>query len=135
MADVYFLNSNDASWINSGNVDWLLSAAVNTTTVGVATAVPAGDTSVGVEMPYTDDDNTDNTYTVDYKLSSAGGWTNWVTGAAHVASPYTTTITGLTNGETYDVRCTYIDADGVTGTNPQTISSINLNGKIIMMII
>jgi parallel beta-helix repeat protein len=77
-------------------------------------------------MPYTNDDNANNTYTVDYKLSSEPTiWTNWVTGAAHTASPYTTTIAGLTGGETYDVRCTYNDVDGVNGTNPQTISGIS----------
>ena len=99
-------------------------AALNTTTAGTATATASGLTSIAVSMPYTDDANGDNTYTVDYKLSSDSSWTNWVTGAAHVASPYATTITGLTAATSYDVRVTYNDADGVTGTNPQTISGV-----------
>ncbi|HNB88026.1 MAG TPA: hypothetical protein PLL38_15395, partial [Anaerolineales bacterium] len=98
----------------------------NSTTVGSATAVAASSTTINVSMPYTDDGNLNNTYTVDYKLSSAVGWTNWVTNAAHIASPYTTTITGLLPASDYDVRVTYNDADGVTGTNPQTISNITL---------
>ena len=92
---------------------------------GTATATAGSSTSsIAVSMPYTGDNNANNTYTVDYKLSSAGSFTNWVTAAAHAASPYATTITGLTPGEMYDVRVTYNDADGVIGTNPQTISSI-----------
>ena len=95
-----------------------------TTTVGTATATAASQTSILVAMPYTDDANGNNTYTVEYKFSSGSTWTTWVANAAHTASPYTTTITGLTPGGTYDVRVTYNDADGVTGTNPQTISSV-----------
>jgi hypothetical protein len=98
--------------------------ASNTTTAGAATATATGLTLIAVSMPYTGDANGNNTYTVDYKLSSDSSWTNWVTGAAHVASPYATTITGLTPATSYDVRVTYNDADGVTGTNPQTISGV-----------
>jgi predicted CxxxxCH...CXXCH cytochrome family protein len=102
-------------------------AAVNSTTAGTATATKASTTSILVTMPYTDDANGTSRYTVDYKLSSTGSWTNWVTNATHVASPYTTTITPLTNSETYDVRVTYLDAtDGVTGSAIQTISNISL---------
>ncbi|MEW6219312.1 MAG: DUF2341 domain-containing protein [Thermodesulfobacteriota bacterium] len=96
--------------------------AINATTVGVATAVAASITSVAVTMPYSKDDNHDNTYTVDYKLAAAGSWTNWVTAAAHVASPYATTITGLTPEASYDFRMTYNDGNGVSGTNPQTVT-------------
>jgi hypothetical protein len=71
-------------------------------------------------MPYTGDDNGDNFYTVEYKLSSSGTWLDWLTNPkAHSASPYTDTITGLTAGETYDVRLTYNDADGVFGSDEQ----------------
>ncbi len=99
------------------------------TVAGTATAAAASSSSITVTMPYTGDFNADNTYTVDYCLTSAncpvnGGWTNHVTGAAHAASPYTTTITGLTNSTSYDIRVTYNDADGVTGTNPQTITGV-----------
>ncbi|MEW6219696.1 MAG: Calx-beta domain-containing protein [Thermodesulfobacteriota bacterium] len=101
--------------------------ANNATVAGAAAAVANGDTAISVSMPYTDDANADNTYTVQYKLSSSGTWLDWGTNPkAHTASPYATTITGLTPGETYDVRLTYNDADGVTGTNPQTVSNIAL---------
>jgi VCBS repeat-containing protein len=99
-------------------------AALNSTTAGTATVTAAGTTSIAISMPYTDDANTNNTYSVDYKLTSDSTWTNWVTGAAHVASPYATTIIGLTGGTSYDVRLTYNDADGVTGPNPQMTSGV-----------
>ena len=104
----------------------LASTSSNPTTAGTATAAAASATTISVSMPYSGDANSNSTYTVDYKLSASGTWTNWVTNAAHTASPYTTTITGLTSGSSYDVRMTYNDADGVTGTNPQTVSGIVL---------
>ncbi|MBN8654532.1 MAG: sortase [Anaerolineae bacterium] len=80
-------------------------------------------------MPYTDDGDADNTYTVEYCLTSAncpvsGSWTTFVSGAAHSASPFATSITGLAPATSYDVRVTYNDADGITGTNPQTIANV-----------
>ena len=76
-------------------------------------------------MPYTDDFDGDNTYAVEYKLSSSETWLDWGTNPkAHTASPYTDTITGLTAGETYDVRMTYNDPDGVNGNNPRTASVV-----------
>ncbi|MDH5297522.1 MAG: right-handed parallel beta-helix repeat-containing protein, partial [Desulfobulbaceae bacterium] len=104
--------------------DEYITAFVNTTTTGTATAAAASVTTIYVTMPYSDDDNSNNTYTVEYKLSAAETWTDHATAAAHVVSPYTTTITGLTTGLSYDVRLTYNDADGVTGDNPQIITGI-----------
>ncbi|HEC16626.1 MAG TPA: CSLREA domain-containing protein, partial [Sedimenticola sp.] len=119
---------NDADSVTGTNPQTISSITlpVYSTATGVATATVASTSSIGVSMPYTEDGNGNNTYTVDYCLSSSCSWTNWVSGAAHTASPYSTVITGLTEGQTYDVRVTYNDADGVTGTNPQTISSITL---------
>ena len=103
----------------------------NVTTAGTTTAVSASPTSINVSMPYTSDANANNTYTVDYCLTAAacqvnGSWTNnWVSGAAHVASPYTTTITGLALSASYDVRVTYVDPDGVNGSNPQVIRNVS----------
>ncbi|MBT0652291.1 glycine-rich domain-containing protein [Geomobilimonas luticola] len=98
--------------------------AVNMTTAGAATATAGTSSNIAVSMPYTYDENGTNTYTVAYKLSSSSDWTNWVTDAPHVASPYATTITGLAAGQTYDVMVTYDDPDGVNGTNPQTFTGI-----------
>ncbi len=103
--------------------------ASDSTVAGVASAAVASNTSIDVTMPYTGDGNLNNSYTVDYKLASEPTvWSNWVTDAARVPSIYTTSITGLTAGETYDVRMTYNDINGVTGNNPQTIFGIVLPG-------
>lgn len=115
-----------------------LNLAVNTTTVGIVTAVDSGNHDIDVSMPYTNDDNNDSTYTIDYKLSADSVYTNHVTGASNTPSPYIDTITGLIGAETYDVKCTYIDPDGVTGTNPQTISDIAIEAlpnKVIPKIV
>ena len=115
-------NSTDAG----NNTEWF--AVINTTTVGTATAVEATTTSIDISMPYSDDTNADNTYTVKYKLSSSGTWLDWGTNPkAHTVSPYTDTITGLTAGESYNVQMTYNDADTVSGTNPQQVD-LTLSG-------
>ncbi len=111
----------------TGTGVFTVTAPVNSTTAGTATAAQSSGTSIGVSMPYTNDANANNTYTVDYGTSSTGPWTNWATAAVHTSSPYTTTITGLTTGSTYYVRCTYNDADTITGTNPQVIGPITLS--------
>ncbi len=100
-------------------------APVLSTSAGTATAVAGSSAgTIVVSMPYTDDSNANNTYTVEYSVSGSGTWTTWVTSASHVSSPYTTTITGLTTAVKYDIRVTYLDTDGVTGTNQQTITNV-----------
>jgi hypothetical protein len=97
---------------------------IASTNAGIATAEDGGDKNINVSMSYTDDFNTNNSYTVDYKLSSDSVWTNWVTEAPNTPSPFTDTIEDLAGGRLYDVRVTYVDPDGVTGTNPQIINDI-----------
>ena len=113
------LTYNDADGV-SGTNPQAVSAIVmpaNVTTAGIATAIAATDTTIDISMPYTVDGNADNTYTVEYKLSSSATWLDWGTNPkAHTATPYTDTITGLTPGASYAVRLTYNDADGVSGT-------------------
>ncbi|MFC1751188.1 beta strand repeat-containing protein, partial [Pseudomonadota bacterium] len=97
----------------------------NATDALTATATLVNSTSILVTMPWIEDDNNNNTYTVEYKLSSEPTiWTSWVTAASHTTSPYQTIITGLTTDSAYDIRVTFNDTDSVNGTNPQTISSI-----------
>lgn len=101
-----------------------------TTTPGVATASARSLTSLALAMPYTNDANDNNDYTVEYQLTSAPGtWAAWLPDPhAHVSSPFTTIIDSLTSGETYDVRMTYNDTDGFAGGElpEQTIGSITL---------
>jgi|GEM_PF-2236316 len=108
-------------------------AAANPTTVNVdsrtnglealgATAVQSGLNSIGISMSYCGDKNGNATFKVDYKLTSSGTWTNGTaTLDASNDGSYTTTITGLTTGASYDVRMTYADADGIlAGTAVET---------------
>ncbi len=122
---------NDADTVSGTNPQTVLNITlptpVNSTTAGVATAVAASGTAIDISMPYSDDDNTNNTYTVEYKLNGAPSYTVWAPNPhAHSASPFTTTITGLNLGGTYDVRMTYNDVDTVSGTNPTIVTAIAL---------
>ena len=81
--------------------------------------------TIAFNMPYNYDTNINNTYTVDYKVSGAGSWTNFITGAAHTTSPYQATITGLLPDTNYDVQLTFIDVNGITGTNPQLFTTVH----------
>ena len=126
------LTYNDTNGVNGTNPQTVSSIVmpVNATAAGTATAVAATDTTIDLSMPYSADGNADNTYTVEYRLSSSATWLDWGTNPkAHTASPYEDTITGLTAGENYAVRLTYNDADGVSGTNPQTISPIVMSAN------
>ncbi len=99
----------------------------NQTSASLTSATAAGNNAIAVSMPYSGDQNVNNAYKVEYKLSSANSWSVFVANAAHVSSPYTTTITGLSAGASYDVRMTYIDPDGVSGANPQTVTNVTLS--------
>lgn len=97
------------------------------TAAGTAAAVPFSSgfsSGINVIVPYADDSNGNNTYSVDYKLSADTTWLNWGDGA-HSASPFMATV-GLMPGQTYDIRVTYHDPDGVTGTAAQLLSNIRI---------
>ena len=97
------------------------------TWAGTATAEIASGASIAISMPWTYDTNNNNTYTIEYSNDGGSTWQTWVDGSNHQnISPYNTTITGLTMGETYDVRVTYNDPDGVGGEAVQIFSSIFL---------
>ncbi len=82
--------------------------------------------SVDISAPYSGDFNTDNTLTVEWGTCpsltncDSTSFPNTSGVIAHAASPYGYSIPGLTNGQVYQVRVTYIDAvDGVTGNAVQ----------------
>lgn len=96
--------------------------AANSTTAGIVSAWSSGTTSIKVKMPYTGDDNANNTYTVRWKLCTDGSYPpgNVINGS-HTGSPFIAEITGLTANTCYNIQATYNDTDGVTGSNPQEI--------------
>ena len=97
------------------------SEAADATASGIISARAVDETSILLSMPYTGDDNGNNTYTVQYKPCTEGAYTPWITNAPHTSSPYKTTITGLATNTCYDIKTTYNDTDGVSGAVTQTI--------------
>ena len=98
-------------------------AGVDSTTVGAASATP-GNAVINVTAPYSDDDNGNNIVLiswgddgVDCSLGNSGA-------LGPLPSPYTYQITSLTNGTPYQVCVEFTDGNGVTGTNPQTLTGI-----------
>lgn len=104
-------------FVLSGNAE-----ASNSTVAGIVTARATDATSILVRMPYTGDDNADNIYTVQWKPCADAFYQPADTIAgAHSPSPFTATITGLTENTCYTIKAMYNDVDGVTHTNPQEI--------------
>ncbi len=97
------------------------SEAANATVPEVVSAGTVDETSILLRMPYTEDDNGDNTYTVQYKSCTEETYTPWATNAPHIESPYQTTITGLQPNTCYDIETSYNDPDGVSGHVTQKI--------------
>lgn len=104
-----------------------VTAAVSTpacSTPPVTTGTPTGTvnscTQITVSAPFTGDTNTNSTTTVERGPATTGPWTAVCSGLTG-ASPRSCAASGLTNASTYYFRVTFADADGVSGTNPQTI--------------
>lgn len=76
-------------------------------------------------VTFTDSDNTDNginDYLVEYKASLSNTWLTWEHAASATEMSYT--ITGLTNGVSYDVRVSAINDIGTS--NPSVASTTKL---------
>ncbi|MDH5301220.1 MAG: cadherin-like beta sandwich domain-containing protein [Gammaproteobacteria bacterium] len=123
--DVAGVGADGSNFYDRGAYE-MQSGSENYTNAGIVTARKASATSILVTMPYSSDANADNTYTVEYKLATDSAWTTWVSNTGHVSDAYTTTITGLASGATYDVRATYLDTDGVGGDMVQTVIDVLL---------
>lgn len=100
-----------------------VASTIPTTAAGVATGSAFNSSTIRVTAPYSEDSNANNTLLVEYKLTSSGTYGTWQN-MSHSVTPYTTDITGLLPSTSYDVRVTYQDADGVTGTATQIVSGI-----------
>lgn len=94
-------------------------------------------TTLGFRAAYTGDDNANATMTVRFKLSSGTTWytayppivdrraTVPIPGGSNVSNTANQfqargSIVGLLENTSYDVETTWVDSDGVTGTNPTT---------------
>jgi len=99
----------------------------NFTVAGTATVAAAGKDKIQVTAPYSADADADNTLLVEYKLTTDGTYTTWQN-MTHSSSPYSTLITGLSWGTSYDVRITYQDPDSVNGTAVQVYTVVTRAG-------
>lgn len=134
VGDLWDSDDDDAFWGGGAGQEIFDPSLINLTTTGIATAARNGLQGIDVSMPYSGDDNTDSTYTVDYRIVGGVNWINWVSNSPNTPSPFLTTITGLVGGNTYEVRITYIDPDGVTGENPQIITGIFMPVPVVPII-
>ena len=93
-----------------------LRAQATNTTVGTLTAVNASCTSVMASATFSGDANGNGSTTFEYNTSNS--WPGTASCTASGPSPRGCTITGLATPNTYWVRATFADADGVVGVNP-----------------
>jgi PKD repeat protein len=74
---------------------------------------------IGVQSTYTGDDNNNNSAVLEYRKA---GDTAWLTGLpmamVYGQKIWAGSIIGLAGNAGYDVRVTFTDSDGVSGTNP-----------------
>lgn len=120
----------DANGIGSGTAVQTVSNVVltNCTVTGTATATGGSCGSIAVTAPCTQDADGDNTLSYRYRTpTGTGTWTGAIP-VLHSASPYSFTIGSLAAGS-YDVEVTYVDADGVSGTNPRTVTNITVTAS------
>lgn len=115
-------------------------SAADPTISGELTLTPTFE-NIGVIADYSGDDNNNGSATLEYRVSG-GTWkqapqmwkdtrTTVTSGSRSQANPHVTTYRGsifwLTSNTTYEVRVTFTDANGVTGTNPVTATVTTRN--------
>ena len=113
------------------------SFAADSVTIGTLTLTPTFE-NVGVVCEYSDDDNSNMTAVVEYQADGAGSWTTAHTpyidrrsvvehSGGTTANPkqyeIRTAVFELSRNTTYNVRVTFTDTDGVSGTNPTSESA------------
>jgi hypothetical protein len=115
--------------VNTFGVD--SGAVIGGTTPGAVTAASAAKATITVTMPYTGNQNNNNSFTVKYRVSPAGAWKTLGLVGHMPSNPnptYTFTTTNAVGdaiGGTFDVQVTYNDPAAVYGANgTQTVSGV-----------
>jgi VCBS repeat-containing protein len=120
----------------------VLAASGDETTIGTLSLSPAFE-NIGVISSFSGDNNANNQAILDYRQTGTTDWTPGIqmtgdrrtsltmSGSSPIANPYKNqwraVIFWLTPSTSYDVRVTYTDADGVSGTAQGTVTTLNDN--------
>ncbi len=100
----------------------------NALTTGTVSTSSVTDTSFTISATYTLDNDSDSSITMQYKKASDGTWTTAASPSVNRGTrTFSKSVTGLSPGTDYNVRCTYADADGINGTNPKTADVTTTN--------
>jgi len=98
---------------------------VDDTTVVGSNVLVSSCTQLTVTSRFTGDENGDGTTQVEYNTSDT--WPGTVAcGGSGGGSPRQCLVPGLTEGQTYWVRVTFTDPDGVSGPNPEVLGPFTL---------
>lgn len=87
---------------------------------GISSANVNGPTQITVSAPFTGDANNNSSTDFERGPTAGGPWTSSCS-AVTGASPRQCIDTGVAENSTYYYRITFVDPDGVNGTNPQVI--------------
>ena len=99
---------------------------VDDTTVVGSDLVASSCDSLTVTSRFTGDDNGDGSTQVEF--NTANSWPGTTACAAVPgSSPRQCLISGLVSGQTYWVRVTFTDPDGVSGTNPEVLGPVTMS--------
>lgn len=104
------------------------SAGTDTTflTTGTLSTSSVTDDGFSITATYTNDTNDNSTCVIQYRRSGLSTWQDTTESTDRANHRFTATVTGLEPGELYEVRATYSDSNGTTGTNPKTTSVTTL---------
>jgi VCBS repeat-containing protein len=117
-----------------------LAASGDETTIGTLSLSPAFE-NIGVISSFSGDNNANNQAILEYRQTGTTDWTPGIqmtgdrrtsltmSGSSPIANPYKNqwraVIFWLTPSTSYDVRVTYTDADGGSGTVQGTVTTLN----------
>jgi hypothetical protein len=96
----------------------LPTTTTNHTTTGAVSLSSRGDTFIYADAFFTNDTNANNSVVAQIKKTGTSTWTTVTGTTALGAGFWQTGFLGLDVETSYDIRFTFSDPDGVTGTNP-----------------
>lgn len=92
----------------------------NTSRVGTLYTTLLSDNSLQVRLTFSDDSNSNNSALLAIKRAAELEW-GQESAMKRAAGEFSTLLTGLASGETYDLRATLHDPDGISGDSIRTV--------------